>query len=148
MTYINPQDVISPKHSVANVRVIYNGGEWDSADPKWTGWAVCELDWEAKPSVGLRWNGTDGEPGVGNPQSRGLPTWLIVPEPLADVVLARVVAHRDGTVQDEVPVSPKRRLLDLISYVRSATDEELSSMIDQMGLWDFNPQTHREQRSR
>ena len=36
-------------------------------------------------SLGIRWNGEPSSP-LGNPQSRGIPTWFIVPDELRDVV--------------------------------------------------------------
>lgn len=34
--------------------------------------------WDGEPVLAMRWNGTDDN-AIGNPQSRGLPTWFIVP---------------------------------------------------------------------
>lgn len=89
MAYFNPQMVISPKASVeeGSVKVVYDGKEWQQGDP-WAGWSVAELVWAGSPAVGIRWNG-DGS-GVGNPQSRGVPTWFILPDALAPVVLKHV----------------------------------------------------------
>jgi hypothetical protein len=39
----------------------------------------------------LRWNGDSEDqrfPGIGNPQSRGVPTWFILPEEIAEVVIS------------------------------------------------------------
>ncbi|RVU18351.1 hypothetical protein [Methylobacterium oryzihabitans] len=36
-------------------------------------------EWDGKPRLGFRWNGTDDNP-IGNPQSRGLPTWTMLDE--------------------------------------------------------------------
>lgn len=80
MAYVDPEMVDSPKSSIRNLKVRHNQGKW----------AVAEFDWEDEAVVGIRWNGTDGEPGVGSPQSRGHPTWFIVPGELADAVRARV----------------------------------------------------------
>jgi hypothetical protein len=93
MTYFNPQMVISPKASVeeGSVKVVYDGKEWQQDDP-WAGWSVAELVWDGAPAVGIRWNG-DGR-GVGNPQSRGVPTWFILPDELAPVVLKHVQAQK------------------------------------------------------
>ena len=35
--------------------------------------------WDNKPVLAMRWNGGKDSP-IGNPQSRGLPTWFIVPD--------------------------------------------------------------------
>lgn len=134
MAVIDPKTVVSPKSSVRNVSVLWNGGAWDEADPDWSGWSLATLDWDGSPSVGVRWNGHPGD-GVGNPQSRGLPTWMILPGPIAKIALDRVTQHLrgDGGVEVE-PITPRRRLLDLIAFVRSASHDELSHMIEQMDL--------------
>jgi hypothetical protein len=85
MSYVEPASVLSPKSSVRSVDVIYttkNGG--------YGGWSVARIGWENTESVGIRWNGSDDTPGIGSPQSRGNPTWFILPEELHDVVLAKV----------------------------------------------------------
>ena len=42
--------------------------------------------WDDKPRIGLRWNGTDDNP-IGNPQSRGLPAWFMLPLNLHEAVI-------------------------------------------------------------
>jgi hypothetical protein len=85
MAYVHPSLVISPKASIApgSVRVLYDGGEWREGEP-WTGWSVAELEWDGSDAVGIRWNG--GGASMGNPQSRGVPTWFILPDPIAEKV--------------------------------------------------------------
>ena len=72
MSYMNPKMVRSPKQLVKNLEVIYDGGE-DS-------WSLVNLEWDKKPSLGIRWNGN--EDSIGTPQSRGIPTWFILPKEL------------------------------------------------------------------
>ncbi|SRR6266536_2837883 len=79
MSYVDPQTVTSPKNLVSDVEVIYDSG------PREDSWAVATLRWDKRPAVGIRWNGAPGS-GVGSPQSRGLPTWFVVPDELADLV--------------------------------------------------------------
>lgn len=82
MSYIDPKTVLSPKDSVSNVEVIFNTG------PMAYSWSVAKLLWEGEQAVGIRWNGEEGKKeGKGNPQSRGNPTWFIVPAELAGRVL-------------------------------------------------------------
>jgi hypothetical protein len=82
MSYVEPAAVLSPRSSVRSVDVIYSTNNG--------GWSVARIGWENSESVGIRWNGSDDAPGIGSPQSRGNPTWFILPEDLHDVVLAKV----------------------------------------------------------
>jgi hypothetical protein len=82
MAYVDPAKVLSPKESVRRVRLLYDRGPGE--------WSVAEVDWNGKERVGIRWNGEEGETGVGNPQSRGHPTWFLLPEELQGAVLKEV----------------------------------------------------------
>ena len=93
MSYQDPSIVKSPKGAVSHLRVLYDGGEQASDAGDWTGWSVAELEWLEEPTLACRWNGSDENPQVseiGNPQSRGNPTWFIIPRPLQDAIKARV----------------------------------------------------------
>jgi hypothetical protein len=81
MGYIDPETVDSPKASWKLTQVIYN------SSPGLGGWSAAEGEWEGDPCLGVRWNGDKSEAvGVGNPQSRGYPTWFIIPEGLEDAI--------------------------------------------------------------
>lgn len=80
MAYIDPETVIAPRSRVTSVEVLYNAGEW----------SVARLEYDGQECLGIRWNGSDQEPGIGNPQSHGKPTWFVVPSELADVVRAEI----------------------------------------------------------
>jgi hypothetical protein len=81
MGYIDPRTVLSPKNSVSDVEIIFNTG------PTSNSWSVARLRWDGEPAVGIRWNGGEEGGTKGNPQSRGNPTWFIVPVELAERVL-------------------------------------------------------------
>jgi len=81
MAYVEPARVVAPRSSIRAVDVLYNTGPG--------GWAVARLNWENEERLGIRWNGAEG-PGVGNPQSRAVPTWFVLPDELTAVVLQRV----------------------------------------------------------
>ena len=81
MAYVDPQTVLTPRDRVRAVHVLYNSGPQNG----WS-WSVALLDFDGEEHVGIRWNGSDSEPGIGNPQSRGRPTWFVLPEPLATAV--------------------------------------------------------------
>jgi hypothetical protein len=81
--YTDPHDVTSPRISISNLHPVCDRGEWE--------FSVALLDWDHKPRVGVRWNGgTDADtknPSPGNPQSRGLPTWFVLPEEFSPATL-------------------------------------------------------------
>jgi hypothetical protein len=83
MAYIDPSKVVSPKANWSLIKVLRNGethgkgdGDASLAIGKWD-----SHEGDGPESVfAMRWNGVKAEAtGVGSPQSRGLPTWFIVP---------------------------------------------------------------------
>lgn len=88
MSYVHPSLVTSPRAMLSDLEVVYDGGENE--------WAVAKFKWNGQPVVGVRWNGGSADPrfpGMGNPQSRGVPTWFILPDRLADVILTYGIAE-------------------------------------------------------
>lgn len=83
MIYPNPESVISPKGAVKDVRVVYDTGVG--------GWSMAKLLWNDKEALGIRWNG-NADNTLGNPQSRGIPTWFILPEDVANLVHRQIAA--------------------------------------------------------
>jgi hypothetical protein len=69
--YIGPSDVHAPRRHWSLIHVIFEGGPSESS--------LAIGRWDNKPVLAMRWNGAEGSP-LGNPQSRGLPTWFIVPK--------------------------------------------------------------------
>ncbi|MEI7638242.1 MAG: hypothetical protein WCJ37_13120 [Syntrophus sp. (in: bacteria)] len=89
MSYIKPDMVLSPKKLVSNIRVLFDSGE--------EGWSAVELEWDGEPAIGLRWNGgSNADRPLGNPQSRGVPTWFIVPDEIAKFVKANFVKKEES----------------------------------------------------
>ncbi len=91
MAFVDPNTVVSPKNNWSLIKVLRNGethgkgdGDASLAIGKWD-----NLDGRGPNSVfALRWNGSASDAsGVGNPQSRGLPTWFIVPKWMNDAIL-------------------------------------------------------------
>jgi hypothetical protein len=98
MGYQNPGHVKSPKGAVTHLRVLYDGGEQSAGRRDWEGWSVAELEWHEEPVLACRWNGSSDNAdasAIGNPQSRGLPTWFIVPKPLHDAIKAALKSAPD-----------------------------------------------------
>jgi hypothetical protein len=69
-SYIKPDKVISPRRHWTLLVVLDPGNEEELA--------LSIGRWDNNPCLGIRWNGTKDNP-LGNPQSRGIPTWFIIP---------------------------------------------------------------------
>jgi hypothetical protein len=82
MPYISPDSVLSPKGMVEDVEVIYDKGPEDGS------WSIVKLKWNKRDAVGIRYNGDAQTSNLGLPQSRGIPTWFILPKEIESAVLA------------------------------------------------------------
>lgn len=76
--YIPPEHVTSPRESWTLVKVLAPGAAGTHA--------LALGLWEGVPCIGIRYNGTTERP-VGHPQSRGLPTWFLLPEDFHETAL-------------------------------------------------------------
>jgi hypothetical protein len=107
MAYIDPKTVISPKEFVGDVSVLADTGEG--------GWSLASLLWAGERSLALRWNGDD-QNRLGNPQSRGIPTWFVLPEPIALIVSERFIKPIPSLEDfgfDKVKIRPRpQRIMD------------------------------------
>ena len=83
-SYKNPKFINSPKGMVEVVEVIYDGKD----DPAYS---LAIIKWENIYKLGIRWNIAYSEwddyrkqngqdECIGNPQSRGIPTWFVLPD--------------------------------------------------------------------
>ncbi len=87
MSYVKPEEVLSPKRLVGGVlEVIHDPGE--------DGMAVARIRWDRKEVLATRWNGNAREP-LGNPTSHGKPTWFVLDGYVESAVeeAARKAAH-------------------------------------------------------
>ena len=80
---VNPEEVTSPKSRLQGpIKVLARGGAGK--------FSIARFTWDNEPAVGIRWNGEadkgSGPRDVGNPQSRGLPSWFILPKVVAELV--------------------------------------------------------------
>lgn len=76
--YVKPEEVVSPRKHWNLIKVLRVGEEGD--------YSIALGRWDNTPALAMRWNGTAESP-IGNPQSRGLPTWFIVPDNYRDSIL-------------------------------------------------------------
>lgn len=107
MAYIDPSAVVAPKAYIRSVEVIHSTGDG--------GWSVARVGWGVSQRIGIRWNGAEAGPGIGNPQSRGNATWFLLPEGLEKAVLNQV---------DELNMSGPGGLLERYREMANDTEEE------------------------
>ena len=82
---MRPQDVTSPRDhwTLADV-LLEDGGEDD---------ALAVGYWDGEPVLAMRHNnGLNND--IGSPQSRGLPTWFIVPHHYEDAILGTLPQNK------------------------------------------------------
>jgi hypothetical protein len=70
-SHIPPASVTSPRLHWSLIAVLDEGSAEDVA--------LSLGRWDGEPTLAMRWNGDDSGNPIGNPQSRGLPTWFILP---------------------------------------------------------------------
>jgi hypothetical protein len=78
MSYIKPENVISPKRNVTVIHVLYDGGPGPGSYSLALGFWTDAKGFRSRVLL-ARWNGTPENP-IGNPQSRGLATWFVLPD--------------------------------------------------------------------
>jgi hypothetical protein len=71
MSYVHPEEVLSPKNRVRILEVIHDPGE--------DRMSVARILWDGEEVIATRWNGNPEQP-LGNPVSRGHATWFVVDE--------------------------------------------------------------------
>jgi len=77
MRYTIPESVLSPKSIVRDLQVLLDGGTDQ--------WSLASLTYDGNEVMGVRWNGGP-ENTLGSPQSRGIPTWFVLPTEIADAI--------------------------------------------------------------
>ncbi len=117
MSYTDPHHVGSPKSSVSELMPVYDGGEGD--------FAVTLMKWDGQDAVAIRWNGGSKDnaedhtkrPHPGNPQSRGLPTWFVLPEILDVAILQALLENAligGGSIDKSKAEEAIRRAIPLL----------------------------------
>jgi hypothetical protein len=94
--HVPPTEVISPKARWSLIAVLDDAGA--------SGIAVALGKWDHKPVLAMRWNGDDGPNPIGNPQSRGLPTWFILPTgDYSEAIIKLLPADKQTLVRNFMP---------------------------------------------
>jgi hypothetical protein len=93
--YYNPSEVKSPKKHVSNVRVTFDGGIYGDKP-----YSIARISWSGEEKIAMRWNinanewsDPDKASGqkkcLGEPSSRGYPTWFVLPNELLSALLSQ-----------------------------------------------------------
>lgn len=91
-SHIAPKDVISPKAHWVLIDVVADLGP-DNV-------AVAVGRWDGNPVLAMRWNGSATNR-LGNPQSRGLPTWFVLPAgQYTEAIIALVPEEKKALVRN------------------------------------------------
>jgi hypothetical protein len=93
--YIAPTAVISPKKHWSLIAVLEDQG------PRKCALALGR--WDNDPCLAMRWNGDNDTNPIGNPQSRGLPTWFIVPKNHVEAILGALPADKLTLARNFMP---------------------------------------------
>jgi len=86
MAYQNPRQVDAPRARWRLIDILHNDGDG--------GAALAIGNWDGAPALAVRWNGSSTDPGIGNPQSRGIATWFVLPVWMYESALASAVVPR------------------------------------------------------
>ena len=92
--YVLPTDCHSPRAHWNLVTVLEDRGPGDTS--------LAVGRWDGQPCLAIRWNGSEGSP-VGNPQSRGLPTWFILPKDYAEKILVLLPLAKQNLAREFIP---------------------------------------------
>ena len=69
--------------------------------------AIALGKWDHSPVLAMRWNGNE-ENHIGNPQSRGLPTWFVLPAgEISEAVIKLLSADKQALVRNFIPKATK-----------------------------------------
>ncbi len=75
----------SPRQHWSLIAVLEDKGE-TSGDSG--GYSLAIGRWDGAVCLALRWNGSEKWGRTGNPQSRGLPTWFVIPSQFEEAILS------------------------------------------------------------
>jgi hypothetical protein len=93
--YVPPTAVVSPKKNWSLIAVLEDKGPRDAA--------LALGRWDNVPCLAMRWNGDNDVNPIGNPQSRGLPTWFVVPDCWVESTLSTLSADKLTLARNFLP---------------------------------------------
>jgi hypothetical protein len=104
--YVRPEKVTAPKRRWALVSVLCDDGEGETA--------LALGTWEGEPRLAMRWNGSAKRP-IGNPQSRGMATWFLLPPKLNKAIVEDLPRENKALARSFL----KRTLATMVKNKRS-----------------------------
>jgi len=106
---VDPERVLSPKSRLRGpIKVIKRDKFKEEGSEEELHYSIAQFVWDSREVTGIRWDGDPDRPDdVGNPQSRGLPTWFVLPKPVAAVLL------KHGRLEGSMPAAQNAGQLSL-----------------------------------
>lgn len=93
--HISASEVISPKAHWGLIDILDDRGSEDVA--------IALGKWDQQPVLAMRWNGS-AENQIGNPQSRGLPTWFVLPAgEISEAIIKLLPSEKQALVRNFIP---------------------------------------------
>lgn len=93
--HIPASHVISPKAHWGLISILDDQGAGETA--------IALGKWDQHPVLAMRWNGQPDNP-IGNPQSRGLPTWFILPAgDYSEAIIGLLPSDKQALVRNFIP---------------------------------------------
>jgi hypothetical protein len=120
MPYIEPKDVISPKAHWHLFDVILDRGEGNCAYALGT--------WDGERRTGFRWNGDSENGPLGNPQSRGLPTWTMLDPALHEAVVALLVPEKQRLAKSFLGLRTAAERQSIMSSIRKFHEDQIAKI--------------------
>jgi hypothetical protein len=93
--YITPDEVTAPRQRWNLIQVLQDGDEEDKHEQRV---AIAIGTWDGEKVLAMRWNGHK-DWRIGSPQSRGLPTWFIIPKSLNEAIVGILPKDNQRLVQ-------------------------------------------------
>ena len=121
MSYIDPKDVVSPKAHWHLFDVILDGKEG--------GCAYALGTWDGERRIGFRWNGDSESGPLGNPQSRGLPTWTMLDTALHEAVVALLPPEKQVLAKGFLGLRTAAERRSILGSIRKFHEDQVAKIV-------------------
>jgi hypothetical protein len=118
--YIDPTGVISPKAHWHLFDVILDRKEGNCAYALGT--------WDGMRRIGFRWNGNDESGPIGNPQSRGLPTWTMLDPALHEAVVGLLPPEKQALAKRFLGLKSPAEWRSILADIRKHHQDQVAKI--------------------